>query len=419
MGTRRISLVHHTSNPFARNAAIALAEVDLLHEVITTIAYNPKGWLARTIQLLPRSIGRSLTQELERRSWVAPGRAALRAHPWKEALRVSLVKSGSSSNLGLGKHGPIDWVYSSLDRHVAQYHLANLDAIYAYEDSAAFTFQGAKQRGIACFYELPIVFHRTSRQIQQDEASLFPELASSLQAVHELPWKLEHKDQEIALADHIFVPSSMVRQSLLQAGVAPERISVIAYGAPVDYFRPQPKGDKKFRALFVGRVGPRKGVHYLLQAWKSLQLSNAELKMIGINEFPQGWLEAYDDHIHYLPSVPHASLSQHYCSASVFVLPSLVEGLSLVQLEAMACGIPIITTPNAAGPEIITDGVEGFIVPIRNIEALQEKLEWCYQNPQKLASMGVAARHRAECLTWERYRQKLSGEILALLSAAS
>lgn len=416
MGIRRISLVHHTSNPFARNAAIALAEANLLHEVITTIAYNPKSRLAQAIQLLPSSIEQSLSRELERRTWIAPERAAIQTHPWREALRVSLVKSGIGAKLGLGKHGPIDWVYTSLDRHVAQQHLDHLDAIYAYEDSAASTFQVAKQRGIACFYELPIVFHRTSRQIQQDEASLFPELASSLQAVHEPQWKLERKDQEIALADHIFVPSSIVRQSLLQAGASPERISVISYGAPVDYFRPQPKRDTKFRALFVGRVGPRKGIHYLLQAWKNLQLSDAELKLVGVNEFPQGWLEAYQDHIHYLPSVPHASLSQHYCSASVFVLPSLVEGLSLVQLEAMACGVPIITTPNAGGSEIITDGVEGFIVPIRDTNTLQEKLEWCYQHPEKLSEMGQAARKKAENSTWLTYRQKLSAKVQALLA---
>ncbi len=419
MANRRISLVHPTSNPNSRNAAIALAEANLLHEIITTVAYNPKGSLAQTIQRLPRSLGLRLNQELGRRTWVPPDGAVMRTHVWRETLRVCLVKLGISSKLGLEQQGSIDWIYTSLDQHVAQQHLDHLGAIYAYEDGAASTFQVAKQRGIACFYELPIVFYRTSRQIQQDEASLFPELASSLQAVHEPLWKLERKDQEIALADHIFVPSSMVRQSLLQARVTPERISVISYGAPVDYFRPQPKRDTKFRVLFVGRISPRKGVHYLLKAWKNLQLSDAELKLVGINEFPQGWLEAYQDHIHYLPSVPHASLKQHYCSASVFVLPSLVEGLGLMQLEAMACGVPIITTPNAAGPEIITDGVEGFIVPIRDAEALQEKLEWCYQNPEKLASMGVAARRRAEYLTWERYRQKLLEKVLALLNTAS
>jgi len=408
--------VHHTSNPFARNAAIALAEADLLHEVITTIAYNPSGQLAQVIQQLPNVLGHPLSQELERRSWVAPCGAVMQTHPWQEALRVCLVKSGLSPRLSLGRQGPIDWVYASLDHHVSQHHLDQLDAIYAYEDGATSTFQVAKKKGIRCFYELPIAFYRTSRKIQQDEANHFPEFASSLQAVHEPQWKLDRKDQEVTLADHIFVASSMTRQSLLDAGVVTERISVISYGAPVDYFQPQPKGDKKFRALFVGRVGPRKGFHYLLQAWKKLQLSDAELKVVGINEFPPGWLESHRDYINYLPSVPHANLSQHYCSASVFVFPSLVEGFGLVILEAMACGIPVITTPNTAGPDIITDGVEGFIIPIRDVEAIQAKLEWCYQHPEELSAMGQAARKKAENSTWLTYRQKLAAKVQTLLA---
>ncbi|MBD2230098.1 glycosyltransferase family 4 protein [Phormidium tenue] len=418
MVKRRISLVHPTSNPNSRNAAIALAEANLLHEIITTTAYNPKGRLAQTIQRLPRSLGSFLSQELERRAWMAPSGAILKTHPWRETLRVCLVKSGLSSKLGFGQQGLIDRVYASLDHHVAQHHLDQLDAIYAYEDGAASTFQAAKQRGIRCFYELPIAFHYTSRKIQQDEADRFPEFASSLQAIHEPKWKLERKDQEVALADHIFVPSTTTHQSLLDAGIASERISVIPYGAPVDYFKPELKRDKQFRALFVGRVGPRKGVHYLLDAWKKLRLNDAELKLVGVDEFPPGWLQSHQDYINYQASVPHASLNQYYCSANIFVFPSLVEGFGLVQLEAMACGIPVITTPNAGGLDLITDGVDGFTVPIRDSNALQEKLEWCYRHPKEMAKMGRAARKKAEAFTWTAYQKKLTDEIEKLFSSS-
>jgi glycosyltransferase involved in cell wall biosynthesis len=168
--------------------------------------------------------------------------------------------------------------------------------------------------------------------------------------------------------------------------------------------------------LFVGRVEPRKGVHYLLQAWQELKLLQAELLLVGINDFPEGWLERYTEQIRYISSVPHASLNQYYSSANVLVLPSLVEGLALVQLEALACGIPLITTPNTGGSDIITDGIEGFIVPIRDTEMLKEKLEWCYQHPLELAEMGRAARRQAEQLTWERYRQKLASQMLQILN---
>lgn len=412
----RISLIHPTGNPNSREAALALGEANLLHEVITTIAYNPKGFASRYLELLPGQISNRIVPELGRRTWIAPNEVRIRTHPWREAVRVVLVKTGLSRPLGFSNQGPIDWVYASLDRHVAKHHLHGLDAVYAYEDGAAATFQAAKERSILCLYELPIVFYRMSRDIQTQEAERFPELASALQAIQEPASKIERKVQEIKLADHIFVPSAFVQRSLLDAGIEQEKISIIPYGAPIDYFHPQPKTDQRFRFLFVGRVGPRKGVHYLLQAWQKLQFPDAELLLVGMNEFPESWLSRYADLCHYVPSVPHTSLNQYYSAANVLVLPSLVEGFPLVLLEAMACGIPVITTPNAGGSDIITNGVEGFIVPIRDVEALKEKLEWCYCHLPDLAEMGRAARRKAEQFTWDLYRQRLVRRVQELLS---
>lgn len=410
-----ISLIHPTGNPNARQAALAMQELGLLREVITTIAHNPQGNLGRWLQLLPTTISNSIANELGRRTWVVADGVPVRTHPWREAMRMGLLKSGISGRLGLNSQSLVDWVYAGLDRHVAQHHLQGLAAVYAYEDGAATTFAVAKQLGILCFYDLPILFYRMAREIQQQEAQLFPELSASLQAVQEPEWKLKRKQQEIVLADHIFVASSITQQSLLREGVSPDKITVIPYGAPIDYFQPQPKQDKTFRALFVGRVGARKGIHYLIKAWQELQLPQAELMLVGLNEFPETWLTKLPESIRYIPSVPHATLNQYYSNANVFVFPSLVEGFGLVLLEAMACGIPVITTPNTAGPDIITDGVEGFIVPIRDVEALKEKLEWCDSHPVELSQMGRAARRKAEQLTWEAYRQSLANQVLSLL----
>lgn len=415
MSYTHISLIHPTGNPNSRQAALALSEAGFLQEIITTIAYNPESASSLYLNLLPNKISNIVTQELGRRTWVPPKNVLMQTHPWLEIIRLLLVKTGLTHHLNLSYQGMVDLVYASLDHHVAKHHLQNINGIYAYEDGAAATFQKAKQQGLLCLYDLPIVFYRTSRDIQLEEAELFPELAPALPGIQEPIWKLERKKQEIQLADHIFVPSSFVQNSLLDAGVKPEKISVIPFGAPIDYFQPQPKKDNIFRALFVGRLTPRKGTHYLLQAWRELQLPTSELLLVGINEFPQEWFNQYTDTIRYLKSVPHASLNQYYSAANVLVFPSLVEGLALVQLEAMACGIPLITTPNAGGSDIVTDGVEGFIIPIRDVEVLKEKLEWCYQHPQELAEMGIAARRKAEQFTWNLYRQKLATSVRAVL----
>lgn len=408
-----ISLIHPTGNPFSREAALALAEANLLHEVITTIAYDPASPRWRFLHRLPTGIGNKLTRELGRRTWIPP--VPIKTHPWKEAIRIGLMRTGLGRSFGFTHQNLADWIYASLDQHVAKNHLQGLKGVYAYEDGAATTFEAAKQRGILCLYDLPIVFYRTSRKIQAEEAERFPELAPALQGAQEPAWKLERKEREIKLADHIFVASSVTQKSLLDCGMEREKISVIPYGAPVDYFLPQAKTANTFRALFVGRVGPRKGIHYLLEAWSSLKLREAELWLVGINEFPDGWLDRYSDLFHYVPSVPHAALNEYYSAADVLVFPSLVEGFGLVLLEAMACGLPVITTPNTAGPNIITDGVEGFIIPIRDVTALQEKLDWCATHPLELADMGRSARSKAEQLTWGLYREKLVNRVQSLV----
>ncbi|MDJ0708318.1 MAG: glycosyltransferase family 4 protein [Leptolyngbyaceae cyanobacterium MO_188.B28] len=419
MPSFRLSLVHPTGSPFARQAAFSFAEVNILQEVVTTVAYKPQGALAQFLNSLPANVNDRVNAELKRRDWMIPVDGCMRTHPWCEVIRLGLVKTGLTRLLGLRQQTLVDWVYASLDRHVAEHHLQGLDGVYAYEDGAAATFQTAKLRGILCLYELPIVFYRTSRTIQWEEAQRFPKLAPALQAVHEPTWKIERKEQEIQLADHIFVPSSLVRRSLVEAGIKSEKISVIPYGSPIDYFYPYPKTDSCFRVLFVGRVGPRKGVHYLLQAWRHLRLPNAELLLVGMSEFPEGWLARFVDDFRYVSSAPHASLNEYYSAATVFVFPSLVEGFGLVLLEAMACGVAVITTPNTAGPDIITDGVEGFIIPIRDVDALKEKVEWCYRHPQELAEMGRAARKKAEQLAWNCYRQRLVTQVQVLLSERS
>lgn len=415
MSNLRISLIHPMGNPNSREAALALAEAKFLYEIVTTIAYNPKGSLSRYLNFLPNPIKSKVKDELGRRTWIDPNGFSLRTHPYREAMRIALVRTGLSNRLGFSLQQTVDWIYASIDRHVARHHLQGLDAVYAYEDVAAQTFQTAKKQGIFCFYDLPILFYRASRDIQTEENNRFPEFASALQAAREPAWKIERKEQEIQLADHIFVASSFVKKSLVEAGVIPEKISVIPFGAPIGYFYPKPNPDKIFRALFVGRVGPRKGVHYLLQAWQELKLSEAELLLVGLNEFPDRYLEQYKYGVRYVPSVPHSLLNDYYSSAKVLVLPTLVEGLPLVVLEAMACGIPIITTPNSGVADIIIDGVEGFIIPIRDVEALKQKLDWCYSHPQELAEMGRASRQRAEQLTWSLYRQKLANRIQEIL----
>ena len=419
MSNVRLSLVHHGNAGNVRQAALAFSESSILNEVITTLAYNPHSKIWRYLDLLPSRLNSLIRDELSKRTWIIDNK--ITQYPYYELLRLFLSRTKLNQFSGITSEQIGNWGFLLLDRQVAQNHLKNITAIYSYEDIAAITFEKAKQQDILCLYDLPIPFYQTTRQIMQQEAERFPSLKESIQTIHEPDWKLKRKQREIELADHIFVASSVTQRSLTNIGIDANKISVIPYGSPIETFQPQLKSDDCFRVIFIGRFSPLKGIHYLLQAWKELksknQLKNAQLVFVGENRFPQKWLEErYSGLYQQIPSVSHFSLNQYYSQASILVLPSLIDGFGLVVVEAMACGIPVIITANTGASDIITDGVEGFIIPIRDVEALKDKLEWCYSHPQELAEMGRAARRKAEELNWGLYRQRLADKVQSLLN---
>ncbi|MHC5725391.1 MAG: glycosyltransferase family 1 protein, partial [Nostoc sp.] len=266
MSKPSISLVHHINPSFAKNAALGLAEAQLLKEVISTIAHNPEEYNWKYFNFLPKKLSSFITSELSRRTWNAPHETPIKTYPWQEVTRILLLRTRISNSLFFKHIDLVNWVDVSLDHQVAKYHLKGLNAIYSYEDMAATTFQKAKEQGIICLYDLPIPYYQMTGNIMRQEAERFPELSPAIDNIRESAHKIERKQQEIQLADHIFVASSLTKQSLLDIGVETEKISVIPYGAPIEYFQAQPKIDDCFRALFVGRVSPRKGVQYLLPA---------------------------------------------------------------------------------------------------------------------------------------------------------
>jgi glycosyltransferase involved in cell wall biosynthesis len=168
--------------------------------------------------------------------------------------------------------------------------------------------------------------------------------------------------------------------------------------------------------LFVGNIGIQKGVHYLLEAWKKLRIPNSELVFIGqIEEGMESVMKKYDGLFTYKGHVKHEDLYKEYGQASVFVLPSLQEGSALVTYEAMACGLPSIVTTNTGS--VIRNGVDGYIIPIRDEEAIMEKLQYMFEHEEALASMGNSALNYVQEFTWEAYTNRIVDTYRSLLAA--
>ena len=109
-------------------------------------------------------------------------------------------------------------------------------------------------------------------------------------------------------------------------------------------------------------------------------------------------------------------LKNYYNQADVFVTCSIEEGLSMVQIQAMACGLPIICTKNSGGEDIINEGKEGFILPIRDKYTLKEKLLYLYENKDLRDEMSENALSKATSfLKWEDYGEKITNFYSSIL----
>ncbi len=219
-------------------------------------------------------------------------------------------------------------------------------------------------------------------------------------------WEKTRALQEFESADFILLPSQFAYDTFRERRYPPEKLVLMLRGVDVVRFHPKPRADGVFRVLFVGQLGIRKGVLYLLEAWQRLELKKAELILVGaVHEELTPFLAPYrarpDVKIMGFQKDP-ASL---FAASTVFCFPSLDEGAAKVTFEAMAAGLPVITTPQAGS--VVRDGLDGFLVSPRNAEVLAEKLLYLYHHPEAAAEMGRSARRYIESFTWQRYGESL------------
>lgn len=397
---------HPTGNANVRHAALGLHRAGLLGEFWTSVNYRP-GLIQK---LLPRGIA----AQLRRRVFPEELASAMRSQPFHEAMRLLAPKLGMRSWVRheTGRFS-VDAVYRALDRRVAQrLRNGNFRGVYAYEDGAEFSFRAARERGRRTLYDLPIGYWRAARQLLVEEAEREPEWAATLSGNYDSEAKTARKDAELAMADIVFVASSYTEKTL---GAAPNfkgKVIVVPYGSPklpeISPPASQRSAGGKLRVLFVGGLGQRKGLSYLFAACRALG-SGVELTIIGqkpLEECPI--LDRELKAIRWLPTCPHEQVLAEMAAHDVFVFPSLFEGFGLVLLEAMAMGLPVITTAHTAGPDLIRDGVDGFIVPIRSATAIAERLEQLRREPARQIEMGAKARLRAAEYKWENYGATLA-----------
>jgi glycosyltransferase involved in cell wall biosynthesis len=223
------------------------------------------------------------------------------------------------------------------------------------------------------------------------------------------PRSIAKEEAEYDQANFISLPSQFCYDSFVAQGVPSTKLLKIPYGSRLQRFHPdsvQKPAQDEFRILFVGAAGPRKGFIDLIKAFELFSHPAKKLLLIGsITSEAQALLRRSDQsRITVLGSVPNAKLRQYYSQSSVFLLPSIEEGLAMVIGEAMACGCPVIATTNTGASELITDGQEGFIVPIHSPVLIADRLQQLADNPNLRNRMGESALARVNELGgWNSY----------------
>jgi len=365
-----------------------LAAAGALDRVITTLAFARDG---KTLALAGRWSRRSAS--LLRRRVVPDGLEAL-----VECIPLGEVLLQASGRLRLGDrahHRVWMWAEPYFDRKVAERLAGRAGVHYGHEHATLASFETQKRAGGRCILRQVNAHYQFLDAVLDEEHHRFgsPDSAG-WRAVLETRARVNaRKAAEYALADLIVANSAFVRRTFIQAGLPGERVVVAPTGCPA----PPPAGAEPATrpriVLCAGHVSLRKGTLYLIEAWRRLGLppAEAELVLAGRTMLPPALLANLPAGVRLAGAVGAADLNRLYREASLFVLPTLCEGLAHVIPEALANGLPIVTTPHSGGEDLIANGVNGWIVPVRDADALADRIMWALEHPSELAGMRDAA----------------------------
>ena len=253
------------------------------------------------------------------------------------------------------------------------------------------------------YYELPIIYWERAQKLLREEAERYPAWEPTLVGTRDSNAKLERKSAELQLADLVFCPSRQVQESL-----PPGTPSLVAeYGCPEPVMDRPTRDKSRLKVLFVGSMTQRKGLADLFSAMKLLKRSDVELIVLGAPLVPfDFYRREYPDFV-YEPVRPNSQVRQLMLACDVLVLPSIVEGRSMVQMEALSCGLPIIVTPNAGAEDLVEQERTGFLIPIRAPEKIAETIGWIANHREWVDDVRPAVLAKARQSGWDRYTEKI------------
>lgn len=297
---------------------------------------------------------------------------------------------------------------------VVQHGLGQANALYAFNAAALELARVARDKGMWIVLEQVSAPHAYYERLMAGERQRWPDWERGQTTEQDWVPLAEREHEEWQLADTILCGSQHVADCVAAENGPAEKCVVVPYGIQTDRFHVQrahrTDSSSPLRVLCIATVTLGKGMPYLMQAATILRHANVQMRLVGPIALPEQALAQMREVMEVVGPVPRSSIVDEYANADVFVLPTLSEGSATVCYEALAAGLPVITTPNAGS--VVRDGVDGFIVPIREPQAIADRIALLQADRALLARMSAAAVERAQGYTWDQYGQRLLAAVV-------
>lgn len=347
-------------------------------------ALHGLGALERFVCAFPRRKSADLVREL--------GDKVVFCDKWQIVFLLANRVGGSTKFSRLLSHV----AKVRLDRCTAK-HLGHAKAAVFYSGAGLNTIRACRARGILSVSQVHHAHVTGQARVLEAEALACGVPYTPIYSPRQVRWQL----REFEEADVILCPSGAVVESFEKAGLFGSKLVAVPHGVDLAA-EAQPaarlnRDSEPLRVLYVGQLHYLKGLRYLAVATHVLGREKVECRLVG-PDFGLSGLSGIPEAAGLTKTGPKkgGDLLREYREADVFVLPSVIEGFGLVVLEAMRAGLPVIITTAVGAKDFVTDGVEGWIIPSGDSDALRAKLLWMQEHPVERAQMGAAAARRAQ-----------------------
>ncbi|HEX4265925.1 MAG TPA: glycosyltransferase family 4 protein [Verrucomicrobiae bacterium] len=263
------------------------------------------------------------------------------------------------------------WFAQRVSRHLQTIELdPERDLFFGFDTNSLEVLEMLKQRGVFTVLD-QVDAGQVHEEIVLEETERWPGWQKFPGRMPQSYW--DRRQAEWAVADLVLVNSEWSKQAIMRQGVPPEKIIVVPLALDPHIHQPSPvNAEGTLKVLWLGNVILSKGIQYLVEAARLLEAENIQFLLAGPLGIEEKIVRTFPANIQVLGRITRDRLGEVYRDAHVFVLPTISDGFAVTQLEAMAHGLPVVITPNCG--RVVTDGVEGLVVPARDSQALADAL---------------------------------------------